>query len=96
MHEAVQAIEPSARGELEITDALQWLIDHEREVRSTTISGYWKDTEDVIDMLEVNRAVLEGVEGRIDGSVDAASEIIGQVTIEVGAEIRGSRIVDRS
>lgn len=44
-------------------------------------------------MLEVNRAVLEGIEGRIDGSVDAAGEIIGQVTIEAGAEIRGSRIV---
>jgi glucose-1-phosphate thymidylyltransferase len=93
VHEAVQGIEPSARGELEITDALQWLIDHGCDVHSTTISGYWKDTGNVIDMLEVNRAVLEGVKGRIDGYVDADSEVIGQVTIEAGAEIRGSRIV---
>ncbi|OEU95517.1 glucose-1-phosphate thymidylyltransferase [Streptomyces oceani] len=93
VHEAVRGIEPSARGELEITDALQWLIDHRCDVRSTTISGYWKDTGNVIDMLEVNRAVLERVGGRVDGWVDADSEIIGQVTIEAGAEIRGSRIV---
>nr|AAP69577.1 putative NDP-glucose synthase [Streptomyces griseoflavus] len=93
VHEAVRGIEPSARGELEITDALQWLIDHGYDVRSTTISGYWKDTGNVIDMLEVNRAVLEGAKGRVDGYVDADSEVIGQVTIEAGAEIRGSRIV---
>jgi glucose-1-phosphate thymidylyltransferase len=93
VHEAVRGIEPSARGELEITDALQWLIDHGCDVHSTTISGYWKDTGNVIDMLEVNRAVLEGVKGRVDGFVDTDSEVIGQVTIEAGAEIRGSRIV---
>ncbi|MEU5627202.1 glucose-1-phosphate thymidylyltransferase [Streptomyces tendae] len=93
VHAAVEGIEPSRRGELEITDALQWLIDHGCDVDSTTISGYWKDTGNVIDMLEVNRAVLEGVKGRVEGSVDADSEVIGQVTIERGAEIRGSRIV---
>ncbi|WP_331738963.1 glucose-1-phosphate thymidylyltransferase (plasmid) [Streptomyces sp. NBC_00727] len=93
VHEAVRSIEPSLRGELEITHALQWLIDNGRDVRSTTISGYWKDTGNVTDMLEVNRSVLETSEQRIDGSVDESSEIIGRVRIEEGACVVGSRIV---
>ncbi|WP_331762601.1 glucose-1-phosphate thymidylyltransferase (plasmid) [Streptomyces sp. NBC_01420] len=93
VHEAVRSIEPSGRGELEITHALQWLIDNSRDVRSTTISGYWKDTGNVTDMLEVNRSVLETSEQRIDGSVDESSEIIGRVTVEEGASVVGSRIV---
>ncbi|MEU2926014.1 glucose-1-phosphate thymidylyltransferase [Streptomyces sp. NPDC007251] len=93
VHEAVRAIKPSARGELEITDAIQWLIDAGRDVRSTTISGYWKDTGNVTDMLEVNRSVLETLERRIDGTVDDDSEIIGRVRIEAGAKVTGSRIV---
>ena len=93
IHEAVRSIKPSLRGELEITDAIQWLIDAGREVRSTTISGYWKDTGNVTDMLEVNRSVLETLERRIDGTVDADSEIIGRVRIEPGAKVTGSRIV---
>ncbi|MFB8088435.1 glucose-1-phosphate thymidylyltransferase [Streptomyces sp. col6] len=93
VHEAVRSIEPSWRGELEITHALQWLIDNGRDVRSTTISGYWKDTGNVTDMLEVNRSVLETSEQRIEGSVDANSEIIGRVQIEEGASVVGSRIV---
>ncbi|GAA3010025.1 MULTISPECIES: glucose-1-phosphate thymidylyltransferase [Streptomyces] len=93
VHEAVRSIEPSGRGELEITHALQWLIDNGRDVRSTTISGYWKDTGNVTDMLEVNRSVLETSEQRIDGSVDESSEIIGRVTVEEGASVVGSRIV---
>ncbi|MFE2062579.1 glucose-1-phosphate thymidylyltransferase [Streptomyces sp. NPDC059467] len=93
VHEAVRAIEPSGRGELEITDAIQWLIDAGRDVRSTTISGYWKDTGNVTDMLEVNRSVLESLERRIDGTADDDSEIIGRVRIEPGAKVTGSRIV---
>jgi glucose-1-phosphate thymidylyltransferase len=93
IHEAVRSIEPSWRGELEITHAIQWLIDEKRDVRSTTISGYWKDTGNVTDMLEVNRSVLETVESRIEGTVDDSSEIIGRVRIEAGAEVRGSRVV---
>ncbi|MET8290129.1 MULTISPECIES: glucose-1-phosphate thymidylyltransferase [Streptomyces] len=93
VHEAVRAIKPSWRGELEITHALQWLIDQDRDVRSTTISGYWKDTGNVGDMLEVNRSVLEHAEPRIEGDVDAASEIIGRVRIDEGARVTGSRIV---
>ncbi|WEH41838.1 glucose-1-phosphate thymidylyltransferase [Streptomyces sp. NBC_01218] len=94
IHEAVRSIEPSWRGELEITHAIQWLIDQERNVRSTTISGYWKDTGNVTDMLEVNRSVLETVEPTVEGAeVDEHSEIIGRVRIEPGAKVTGSRIV---
>ncbi|GAA2756700.1 glucose-1-phosphate thymidylyltransferase [Actinopolymorpha rutila] len=93
IHEAVDSIEPSWRGELEITHAIQWLIDNGHDVRSTVISGYWKDTGNVDDMLEVNRSVLETLEPRVEGTVDEVSEIIGRVVIEEGAEISGSRIV---
>ncbi|MET9785564.1 glucose-1-phosphate thymidylyltransferase [Streptomyces canus] len=93
IHEAVRSIEPSWRGELEITHAIQWLIDQKRDVRSTTISGYWKDTGNVTDMLEVNRSVLETVDPVNEGTVDESSEIIGRVRIETGASVSGSRIV---
>lgn len=58
VHAAVRAVRPSRRGELEITHALQWLMDRGKDVRTTVITGYWKDTGNVADMLEVNRAVL--------------------------------------
>ncbi|MFI1356278.1 glucose-1-phosphate thymidylyltransferase [Streptomyces sp. NPDC020898] len=93
IHDAVRAISPSRRGELEITHAIQYLIDARSDVRSTLIKGYWKDTGNVTDMLEVNRMVLEGLERRIDGDVDTASETIGRVVIEEGASISRSRIV---
>ncbi|MEV7690776.1 glucose-1-phosphate thymidylyltransferase [Streptomyces bungoensis] len=93
IHQAVRAIRPSWRGELEITHAIQRLIDDRADVRSTVIKGYWKDTGNVGDMLEVNRTVLEGVQRRIDGDVDEASETVGRVVVEEGARIAGSRIV---
>ncbi len=93
VHEAVRKIKPSARGELEITHAIQWLIDEKMNVRSTTISGYWKDTGNVEDMLEVNRTVLESTEPSNEGTVDENSKIIGRVRIEPGATVSGSRIV---
>jgi glucose-1-phosphate thymidylyltransferase len=93
VHEAVRQLEPSWRGELEITEAIQWLIDHGRKVRSTTITGYWKDTGNVADMLEVNRLVLEGIEPRVQGQVDESTELIGRVVIEAGAQVSESRIV---
>jgi glucose-1-phosphate thymidylyltransferase len=93
IHEAVASLKPSWRGELEITEAIQWLLDNGRTVNSTTITGYWKDTGNVTDMLEVNRLVLEGLEPRLDGVIDDDSEIIGRVVIEEGARVTGSRIV---
>jgi glucose-1-phosphate thymidylyltransferase len=93
VHEAVQQLAPSWRNELEITEAIQWLLDNGRKVLSTTITGYWKDTGNVTDMLEVNRLVLEDIDSRVDGAVDTASELIGRVVIEAGAEVTASRIV---
>jgi glucose-1-phosphate thymidylyltransferase len=93
VHDAVRAIRPSWRGELEITHALQHLIDTDADVRSTIIQGYWKDTGNVTDMLEVNRTVLETLEPRTDGEADEESELIGRVVVEEGARILRSRIV---
>ena len=93
VHEAVRDLKPSRRGELEITEAIQWLIDHGQTVRSSIITGYWKDTGNVADMLEVNRMVLETVESRCHGTLDPGCEIIGRVVIEDDAEVSGSRIV---
>ena len=76
VHEAVRQLKPSWRGELEITEAIQWLIDNGHDVRSVEISGYWKDTGNVTDMLEVNRMVLESVEPLLHGVVDEASETL--------------------
>jgi glucose-1-phosphate thymidylyltransferase len=93
VHEVVAGLKPSWRNELEITDAVQGLIDSGRRVESTMISGYWKDTGNVTDMLEVNRLVLESVEPSVEGSVDGASELIGRVVVEPGASVSGSRVV---
>jgi glucose-1-phosphate thymidylyltransferase len=90
--EAVNAIQPSQRGELEITDAIQWLITQGRRVRSHVISGWWKDTGKVEDMLEGNRVVLGGLEPKIEGSVDAATAIEGRVSIGPGAVVERSRL----
>ena len=92
VHEAVSQLAPSWRGELEITEAIQWLIDQGRKVRSTTITGYWKDTGNVADMLEVNRMVLETIDPQVRGTVEA-SELIGRVIVEAGAQVSRSRIV---
>ncbi|GAA3533617.1 glucose-1-phosphate thymidylyltransferase [Streptomyces osmaniensis] len=93
IHDAVRAITPSWRGELEITHAIQHLIDARADVRCTVIQGYWKDTGNVADMLEVNRTVLESLNRRIDGEVDEASEAVGRVVVEEGARVVNSRIV---
>jgi glucose-1-phosphate thymidylyltransferase len=92
IHEAVRSITPSARGELEITEAIEWLIRSGRTVRSYMVDGYWKDTGRLEDMLECNRRVLELVDTRIDGTVDAASSITGRVVIEEGAVIERSTV----
>ncbi|NUW39632.1 glucose-1-phosphate thymidylyltransferase [Nonomuraea rhodomycinica] len=93
IHEVVADLKPSARGELEISDAIQRLIDEGRRVESLVVSGYWKDTGNVNDMLEVNRLVLESLEGRTDGRVDEDSELIGRVVVEDGAVVERSRVL---
>ena len=93
IHDAVRAIQPSARGELEITDAIQWLIDQELTVDSFMVTGYWKDTGKLDDMLECNRAVLAGLKGSYatDGVVD--SQVEGIFVQAESARIENSRIV---
>jgi glucose-1-phosphate thymidylyltransferase len=92
IHEAVAAIEPSARGELEITDAIQWLIDDGQRVRHDTLDGWWLDTGKKDPLLESNRRVLESIEPRTDGEVDDLSTIDGRVVIEAGAKVVDSHI----
>lgn len=92
VHEAVRAIPKSPRGELEITDAIQWLIDQGRRVRHEVVDGWWIDTGKLDPLLEGNRLVLETLEPAIHGSVDAASVLHGRVVVEDGAEIVRSRV----
>ncbi|GLZ36315.1 glucose-1-phosphate thymidylyltransferase [Lentzea sp. NBRC 105346] len=93
IHDAVNAIRPSKRGELEITDAMQWLLDHGHDVRSHEITGYWKDTGQVEDMLECNRMVLETFSADVRGDLDEESTVIGRVVIHETAQIRRSHLV---
>jgi len=90
--EAVDAIRPSGRGELEITDAIQHLITSGRRVRSHVIRGWWKDTGKVEDLLEANRIVLEGLKPENRGRVDGASSIEGPVQIGEGSVVERSRL----
>lgn len=90
--EAVKAIQPSARHELEITDAIQYLVDHGSVVESHIIDGWWKDTGKPEDVLEANRMMLEYIDTSIQGEVDAPSEIFGRAVICAGARIVNSTI----
>jgi glucose-1-phosphate thymidylyltransferase len=92
IHDAVASIEPSPRGELEITDAIQWLIDEGHAVRHEVLRGWWLDTGKKDPLLESNRRVLETLEPRIDGKVDDGSQIDGRVVIEGGAELVASHV----
>ena len=88
--ESVKRIKPSFRDELEITDAIQDLIDRHLEVRPHIVDGWWKDTGKLEDMLEANRLILDTLEPRIEGEVDAGSRIEGKVVIEAGAVVERS------
>lgn len=91
--QAVHAITPSARGELEITDAIQWLLDRDFGVNHVVHKGFWIDTGKMEDLLHANDLLLdEEAERRIKGYVDQSSQIIGRVTIEEGAKIENSTI----
>jgi glucose-1-phosphate thymidylyltransferase len=90
--EAVQAIKPSWRGELEITDAIQYLVDQGYSVHPYIHRGWWIDTGEPGEMLEANDRVLDEVEPRMEGYIDRDSQVNGKVTIEKGAEIINSRI----
>jgi len=87
---ASRALQPSWRGELEITEAIQSLIEDGHRVQSEVVGGWWKDTGQLADMLEANRLVLEELETRIEGEVDESSKIEGKVAIGPGAKLIGS------
>ena len=91
--EACEQLRPSWRGELEITEAIQWLVDHGRIVRAEMLSGWWKDTGRPEDLLEANRMMLSALTARVDGEVDADSALEGNVVVERGAKVTRSRIV---
>jgi glucose-1-phosphate thymidylyltransferase len=90
--EAAKAIRPSWRNELEITDAIQYLIEHGYEVHPHLVTGWWKDTGRIEDLLEANRLILDTLAGRVEGEVDAESRVSGPVVLEKGAVVRNSTI----
>lgn len=89
---AVNAITPSFRGELEITDAIQWLVTNGYTVRPHLVTGWWKDTGKLEDILEANRMVLDGIEERLLGRVDGKSRVEFKVALEEGASVERSVI----
>lgn len=95
---AAEGLKPSARGELEITDALSRLIEMGCDVRPELVDGYWIDTGKHLDMLDANRLVLDTIETRIEGTVDEESNVVGRVVLERGARlvrsvVRGPAII---
>jgi glucose-1-phosphate thymidylyltransferase len=99
VHDAARAIKPSARGELEITDAIQHLVDAGARVEPHIVNGWWKDTGRLDDMLAANRLVLDTIEARVEGEL-IESQVDGRVVIEAGARlersvVRGPAIIGR-
>jgi len=97
IHDAARAIEPSARGELEITDAIQHLVDAGARVEPHIVEGWWKDTGRLDDMLEANRLILDNLAPRVEGEL-VDSTVEGRVVIEEGARlerctVRGPAII---
>jgi glucose-1-phosphate thymidylyltransferase len=90
--EAVKSLKPSARGELEISDAHTFLIEHGFKVGYTEITGWWKDTGKPTDLLEANRLILDSIVSRIEGEVDTQSDIAGRCIIDKGARIINSKV----
>src|SRR5215211_6248414 len=89
--DAARSIEPSGRNELEITDAIQTLVDRGLRVDPHIVHGWWKDTGQVQDMLEANRLILDDLDERIEGElVDCRVE--GRVVIEKGARLERTTV----
>jgi glucose-1-phosphate thymidylyltransferase len=91
VHDAARAIEPSPRGELEITDAIQHLVDAGMRVEPHVVRGWWKDTGRLEDMLEANRLILDNVRERIEGEL-IDSQVEGRVVVEPGARLERTTV----
>lgn len=88
IHDAIARIQPSARGELEITDAIQTLIDYRKKVEACELAGWWLDTGKKDDLLEANRIILDSCPiASLEGEVDDQSQIIGRVKVGAGSRI---------
>lgn len=92
IHEAVSAIEPSARGELEITDAMQWLVARGANVIAREYEGYWADVGGIESLLDCNSKMLDALRPGVAGDVDTASVLSDLVVIDRGARVMRSRI----
>ena len=91
IHDASREIEPSERGELEITDAIQYLVDSDLRVEPHIVQGWWKDTGRLEDMLEANRLILDNLSERIEGEL-IDSQVDGRVVIEPGARLERTTV----
>jgi glucose-1-phosphate thymidylyltransferase len=91
VHDAVRTIKPSGRGELEITDAIQRLVDDGHRVEPHIVRGWWKDTGRLEDMLEANRLILDNLGPRLEGELEE-SQVDGRVVVEPGAQLERSTV----
>jgi glucose-1-phosphate thymidylyltransferase len=91
VHDAARAIAPSERGELEITDAIQHLVDAGMRVEPHVVRGWWKDTGRLEDMLEANRLILDNLRERVEGEL-IDSQVDGRVVIERGARLERTTV----
>lgn len=91
IHDAIDGLEPGAKGEYQITDAIQRLIEGGKTVAPVLVDGWWKDTGKAEDILDSNRLILAKLRGQVDGVVEG-SELVGEVVVEAGAEVRDSTI----
>jgi glucose-1-phosphate thymidylyltransferase len=91
VHDAARAISPSARGELEITDAIQHLVDSGLRVEPHIVQGWWKDTGQLADMLDANRLILDTLEASCEGVLDE-SQLDGRVVVAAGARLERSTV----
>lgn len=92
IHEAVRSIRPSPRGELEITDAIQWMVSNGKAVRSEVVDGYWKDLGELPALLDGNNLMLESLDFEHLGDIDKASSVDARVRVEAGARIVNSTV----
>jgi len=90
IHKAIDHIKPSTRGELEITDAIQWLVDNQYAVEAEIIEGWWKDTGKPEDIIEANRLILEDVHRDLkNATIDDQSKVFGRINLAEGLRVSG-------